>query len=258
MAVETTLPDIIVTASRIQAGSAGGSGGSTDWGEPNISRDEVYEQLEQTFPETCGQKSTQENRIDAEFIADREGAAVLNGYVPPDANGNPHPNSGVTIGTGVDLGSRTVADLQRWRLLPALINTLTPYLGLRGSAASAYLASHPLTLTAGQIRAIDRNVHTEIYARLMVNYHAGSSFNFWRLPAAAQTVLASVALQYGPDLQLPHPDGTPIFFDHMRDGRWQDAVDELRDFGDDFPTRRNLEADVLESAIDNGELPASC
>ena len=28
---------------------------------------------------------------------------------------------------------------------------------------------------------------------------------------------------------------------------WQAAIGELRDFGDDFPTRRGLEADLLQN-----------
>lgn len=248
MAVTTTLPDILVTASRLPpAGTAGGSGGSGHWGEPNISREDAYEIAEQVFTPSCAQSATMDNRIDANFIADREGAALPNGYVPSS-------NSGVTVATGVDLGQRNITDLQRLGLPQPLITKLTPYLGLKGSAASAYLASNPLTLTSGQVATLDSRVHTEIYAELMVNFEAGSAFRFMRLPAAAQTVLASVALQYGAALQYR----TPSFFSAMRQGRWQDAVNELRNFGDAFPTRRNLEADVLESAIDSGAMPTSC
>ncbi len=251
MPVTTTLSDIVVTASRLPPmGTAGGAGGSNNWGEPQISREEAQEIIERTYPVTCGQGSSMENSVDAGFISDREGAAVQNGYVPASNTSN----SGVTVATGVDLGTKSLSDLQRWRLPAPLITKLTPYLGLRGSAASSYLASHPLVLTAVQVGMLDNRVHTEIYAELSRNYEAGSNYDFFRLPGAAQTVLASVGIQYGPALQV----ATPTFFTAMKEGRWQDAVNELRNFGDDYPTRRNLEADVLQDAIDSGELPPSC
>lgn len=246
--VAVTIEDVVVFGYRPNFGTGGGGGGGHEYGEPNISRDAALEELEQTYPEICGQESTLENRIDAGFISDREGDSHTTGYVPTGGD------SGVTIGVGVDLGQRNVADLQRLGLRQPMINTLTPYLGLQGNAARTYLASHPLTLTAGQVDVLNRATHTEIYSDLQRNYEASSSFRFFRLPAAAQTVLASVALQYGANLGVE----TPAFFSAMRQGRWQDAVNELRDFGDDYPTRRNLEADVLQDAIDNGEVPNHC
>src|ERR1700722_195707 len=84
--------------------------------------------------------------VDWDFIAAREGA-MLNGYVPRDASGNPDAHSGVTIAVGFDLGGRTVASLQALGLDPTLVVLLTPYLGLRGTAAQNYVHANPLTIT---------------------------------------------------------------------------------------------------------------
>lgn len=203
-----------------------------------------------TTEEECSQESTADDRIDDEFIADREGAAVQEAYPPPSAD------SGVTVGTGVDLGQRNSADLASLHLSADLVSLLTPYLGLRGQAAADFLEDHPLTLTADQVAELDRAVHNQIYTQLATNYNNASDLSFWHLPSAVQTVIASVALQYGPNLHLPASQGgTPSFWAAVTEGRWQDAVDELRDFGDAYDTRRNLEADVLEAAIDEGDIP---
>lgn len=51
------------------------------------------------------------DQIDWKFIAAREGAEVLIGYVPMK-NGKVFGISGVTIATGVDLGQRNESDLK--------------------------------------------------------------------------------------------------------------------------------------------------
>ena len=63
-------------------------------------------------------------------------------------------------------------------------------------------------------------------------------------------VVSSVGFQYGSNLAK----ATPRFWDAVTNGRWQDAVDELRNFGDSYSTRRNKEADLLQKAIDHGDL----
>jgi GH24 family phage-related lysozyme (muramidase) len=74
-----------------------------------------------------------------------------------------------------------------------------------------------------------------------------STKSFSQLPPEAQTVIASVSFQYG-DLATR----TPTFWGHVTNERWQKAVDELRNFGDRYPTRRGKEADLLQGAIDRG------
>lgn len=247
----TTVEDVIVTAQppdpnlfyqAWMAWESNGHPGAIDWTSlPGGGG---------TAEEECSQESTADDRIDDEFIAEREGAAVQEAYPPPSSD------SGVTVGTGVDLGQRNSADLASLDLSADLVSLLTPYLGLRGQAAADFLDDHPLILTPGQVAELDRAVHNQIYTQLATNYNNASDLSFWRLPSAVQTVIASVALQYGPNLHLPASEGgTPSFWAAVTEGRWQDAVDELRDFGDAYSTRRNLEADVLEAAIDEGDIP---
>ncbi|PAT70451.1 hypothetical protein CJ738_32485 [Klebsiella pneumoniae] len=45
-----------------------------------------------------------------DFIQEKEGFST-SGYVPKGSDGNPDGNSGVTVGSGVDLGNRTSSSM---------------------------------------------------------------------------------------------------------------------------------------------------
>jgi hypothetical protein len=57
--------------------------------------------------------------------------------------------------------------------------------------------------------------------------------SFEELPAQMQTVIESVHFQYGSQSAK-----TPNFFDQVADLRWDDALGNLRDFGDSYSSRR--------------------
>ncbi|KFA87814.1 pesticin C-terminus-like muramidase [Archangium violaceum] len=188
--------------------------------------------------------------IDWDFIAEQEGAARQDAYVP-DPEGS---QSGVTVGTGVDLGARDLADLQRLGLSEALQERLTPYLGLQQQEAVDFLEANPLQLTAEEVEELDQAVRDQAVDSLITRYNAevtsrnaedgGERVSFEELPAEMQTVIASVHFQYG-----TLSTETPNFFGQVVDQRWDDALGNLRDFGDDYPSRRGREADLLESGM---------
>ena len=190
--------------------------------------------------------------VDWDFIGAREGVRT-DGYVPLDENHRPDGNSGVTIAAGFDLGRRTAADLQRLGLSGDLVTSLTPYLGLRGQAAQDYLAAHPLNITARQQQTIDAPTFTSTYNTVANNYNAAQTngTRFQDLPRGAQTAIVSVAHQYGTNLAA----ATPNFWNQITGGRWQDAPDNLMNFGDAYRTRRRLEGGLMRDAIDAGNLP---
>ena len=64
---------------------------------------------------------------------------------------------------------------------------------------------------------------------------------FFDLPGQAQTVIASVSFQYG-DLSVR----SPKFWKWVATQDWPEATQILRNFGDGYPTRRMLEARLLE------------
>ena len=177
--------------------------------------------------------------IDYDFISELEGGQKLNGYVPaPDTS-----QSGVTIATGFDLGARNEQDLRNLGITGDLLTKLSPYLGKKKQEAVQALADKPLTITKAEADQIDQAVKSQAITTLEAQYNAAIADGkrpFAELPPKAQTVIASVAFQYG-DL----PSRTPTFWKHVVAQDWKKAIEELRDFGDDYRTRRNKEADLL-------------
>jgi hypothetical protein len=173
-------------------------------------------------------------QIDWAFIGTLEGEAIRTGYVPSD-------NSGVTIATGVDLGPKGMAELLALNLGAALTGKLQPYLGLRGGAARGKLASLPLTLSAEEVARLDAAERAILVGALVPKFNAASASDFDALSRAQQTVIASVAYQYGVGLD----QATPNFWRQVTTGDWPGALANLRNFGDAYATRRNKEADYL-------------
>lgn len=178
--------------------------------------------------------------IDFTFIARLEGGPATRGYVPDAANSR----SGVTIATGFDLGQRHLADLQKLGLEAGLVQRLSPYLGLTGQQAVAKLAGLPLTLSAAEAEAIDEAFKLPFIERLATGYAKAGGGDFAALPAAAQTVIASVAFQYG-DLA----SRTPNFWKQVVAHDWNAAYGNLQNFGDRYATRRRQEATLLHTLL---------
>ncbi|WP_141617618.1 pesticin C-terminus-like muramidase [Myxococcus sp. AB036A] len=197
-----------------------------------------------------GVAAATEPDVDWDFIAEQEGRAVQDGYVP-DATGS---KSGVTVGTGVDLGARDMNDLDRLGLSDALKTKLEPYLGKKGQDAADFLEENPLNLTAEEVKELDRAVKGEALDNVVNEYNTeverlnaadgGSRPKFAELPREMQTVIASVGFQYG-SLKT----ATPNFFAQVTEQRWDDAKANLEDFGDRYPSRRGREADLLGEGI---------
>jgi hypothetical protein len=184
------------------------------------------------------------NLIDYAFVSAREGGVRLDGYVP-----NPRRSeSGVTIATGFDLGQRRRQELVALGLPHRLIEQLEPYLGVKKLDAVKLLAEKPVRITAGDALLIDKAFKHKSVTELATGYGA-SHLNttrtaFFDLPAEAQTVIASVAFQYG---DLSH--AAPLFWRAVCRQDWRAAIAELRNFGDVYDTRRNLEANLLEKLV---------
>ena len=178
--------------------------------------------------------------IDFSFIAALEGAAITRGYVPdPDKS-----KSGVTVGTGFDLGQRNVEDLQALNLPADLIRRLTPYLGLKGLKAKAFLDGQPLNISSDEALLVDEAFKAPFVDLLAANYTQASGVDFAQLPAPMQTVIASVAFQYG-----NLASRTPKFWAQVVARDWKSALANLRNFGDSYGTRRRKEADLLGSQL---------
>ncbi|SDF83983.1 pesticin C-terminus-like muramidase [Thalassobaculum litoreum] len=185
--------------------------------------------------------------IDWSFIEPLEGFETT-GYVPV-SGGAPLGMSGVTIGSGVDLGHWTVEQLRRRRVPQHIIDAVGPYLGIRGWPALQLARDRPLILSPDDARMLTDCIRGDIVDAVKSRYDsaakAAGSLRWNALPEPCRTVVTSVAFQYGPALS----SRTPNFWRQVTDGRWAEAHANLMNFGDAYETRRRKEADHLAPVL---------
>lgn len=205
----------------------------------------------------AGGASSGRGGIDWDFIHKREGADSpdVSMSVPTDRQRQVLGHSGPTIGYGFDVGQHSVDDLRRLGLSQPIIDALTPYTQMQGSAAQAYVQAHPLTLARPDVDAIDQAVQNKMSSELAAKFDPASQVGpFASLPANTQTAIADLYHQYGAS---DPARATPNFWRQITGGDWQGAYDNLQDFHDLYRTRRKGEADLLKRDIDAGILPTS-
>jgi len=183
------------------------------------------------------------HKIDFSFISALEGGQLLKAYVPASSISQ----SGVTVATGFDLGARDEADLGRLNFPADLIVKLHPYLGLKKEDAVNKLEQQPLIISQQDADIIDKAAKADA-TEFIVNHYdsalAPGKLKFAELSAEAQTVIASVSYQYG-DLSRR----TPMFWAAVTAQDWEKTIDILKDFQDNYPTRRNKEASYLQAVL---------
>lgn len=178
--------------------------------------------------------------IDWAFIGEMEGAS-LKGYVPSD---DARDNSGVTIASGVDLSSWGAVELSA--LPPLLATKLRFYTGLRGPMARGALRARSLEITADEAVSLNVLARRESVALLTRLFDRDALLKFEQIPDRAQTVVASVAFQYG-----SIDNDCPRFWRCVTHFDWSAAYSELLNFGDGFAPRRKREAAYLLPLVKN-------
>lgn len=182
------------------------------------------------------------NTIDWKFVRAREGLR-LEGYVPePETS-----DSGVTIACGFDLGQCSPDSLIG--LPPGLASRLTPYLGLRRSEAVHALSKKPLEVSESEAELLSERGETATASALGAAYMKATGRLLDTLPGPVQTVLASVAYQYG-NLSAR----TPRLWRTAVEMNWDAMEHELRNFNDAYQSRRELEAKYLRDNLINRNL----
>jgi len=126
--------------------------------------------------------------IDAVFVSQEEGGSYLSPYIPwgpigRDKKGRPvvtqGNHSGVTIGTGVDLGAMKAKDLERLRkagVSQVTLDKMKPLLGMQGADACKALrelkGDKPLVFDAGDVQKIDQDAFQSRVAPLKKSFDA--------------------------------------------------------------------------------------
>ena len=177
-------------------------------------------------------------KINWKFISEKEGAGKKQGYVPKDKNNKPDSNSGVTIGTGIDLKMKNRKYFEDLNIDEDIIKELEPFFGLKGIDAD--VKAKNLNLSTEQIAKLDLAVKKDYANRIKTQYEKDSGKRFENLTDAQQTVIISVAFQHGLNATKKYN-----FWKQATTGDWNSVEKNLRNFGDDYDTRRKDEADLL-------------
>ncbi len=157
----------------------------------------------------------------------------------------PDDNSGVTVATGFDLKEKDVELMTEMGISEDTTNLLSQFFGMSGAEAKE--ASANFSLTDDQVTEIDKASHKWYTNQVIATYNKHNPVKpFEELTEAQQTVLVSVGFQHG--TSFTRTDGTDMnYIKQAASGDWEAALANLRNFGDEFPTRRNKEADFLEA-----------
>ena len=184
--------------------------------------------------------------VDWEFIGALEGNRI-NGYIPKNKQGKILGKSGVTIGTGVDLGSKNTAYFSK--LDKSIRDKLSPYFGLKGTAAANKLKTEPLSLTKEQVVKINKITKDSELDKIKKRWKSSSKAsnlpsNFDDLPKWMATPVVSALFQYG-------ANSSPKLWTAITSGDVPTIEKELRNFtkSNDYQTRRDAEADYLTGTL---------
>jgi len=180
--------------------------------------------------------------IDIDFLVKLEGGYITHGYVP-DINNS---NSGVTIGGGCDIGQYSKNQLMDI-FVPEysyIYNRLFKYAEKKQLEAKNELNKMPLLVDIETAKIITKKFMDYNFKILINRYNNNSIINFELLHPAIQTVISSVAYQYG---NLQHR--TPNFWNQAISLNIKDMFENLLDFKDKYSTRRKKEANYLNKYI---------
>ena len=186
--------------------------------------------------------------IDHQFIRATlerfEGKGLTKGYVP-SKNGVPLGVSGVTVGTGVDLGQQTADRLLHMGVPHAVVDKFAPYLGLKKTAAQDALRTLPLILSPAEVESLDQAVISRYTRDIAARYDRDApAATFANLPKEAQAVIVSILYQRG----LNSPSKFPNVWKALLRGDWKDAAARLCNpaLWDGYQTRRKGEGEILK------------
>ncbi len=189
-----------------------------------------------------------------------EGPQQLRGYIPCElttggtANykGGPNPEryiamgaSGVTIGTGVDLGQTDKDTLRGMGVSNAVVYKLMPYLEQSRAAAVDALHRLPLTLSQAAADELDEAMLNHHISKISAYYDAATDHGtFASLPWQAQAAIVSIQYQRGVKSPRKYPNTWKAFVTQ----NWTDAAYRLGTgrFWTGYQGRRRLESELLK------------
>ncbi len=165
-------------------------------------------------------------RVNFAALSRFEGGQWTSGYVPPAGK------SGVTIGTGFDVGQWNKRAFRTQLGLPEdLARRLDPYTGLIRGDAVAQLKRVPLVVTRDEANVIDQGVHRYFVeqTRSYWDRHRGPGTPSYNdLSSAQQTVLFSRTFHQG--VGMPRTGVAQSFYQAAQRNDWAAAEGHLRNY----------------------------
>jgi hypothetical protein len=209
------------------------------------------------------------SKVDADALSLHEGmktiAYTLDG----------HPNSGVTIAKGYDMGQHSPDEIARIGLSQEKAQMLQffaaqpdgkgGYTPASGQTASNLLKQYAQdhngqlpAITVDEAQRINAYVANTMFNDLGRRFSQASSTPFKALPGEAQTALADLAYNRGVGwLTSPTQGGNQVFVNATQ-GNWQQVVNDLNNThtsDERFNERARENAKKIQEAIDAGRLP---
>ena len=136
-------------------------------------------------------------------------------------------NSGVTIGSGVDIGQYNELELRQMGIPAELLDRLKPGIGVTGMAAREVVESGAIRLKDGEARLITdlAQAHhagkiSNEFNRISQSQNGTDGVLFHELSPQMQTLMISIGYQYG-------SKGAPTFFTHVANEDWEAAKEEM-------------------------------
>lgn len=191
-------------------------------------------------------KKQKELQVNMEFLRMSEGFET-EGYVPRSGE-QVLDSSGVTIGTGLDLGTKNMDYFKDFENKETL-KKMEAYFGMKGQAAYDFEQENPLSLTREEAVEVDNFVKGRELESIENSFLALTGKELSSMPPRLQTVIADLQFQYGSNYNR-----TPKFREIIKDiaedpqdaQSYMPLMNELRDFGDKYDTRREREADLIQ------------
>lgn len=170
----------------------------------------------------------------------------------PSNPGAPYFNTtGVTFGSGVDLGQRGKQDLLKDGVPQSIADKLDPYYMLRGQSAYDKVKSNPLTLSDNEAHILS-NIYIDKFSHKIEGLFndANIGLRFSELPVRTRTALVSIGYQKGFNLSRT----APTVWNKVIAKDWSGLVSAFNNFGGGTPDRRKREGDLVQKDIDSGLL----
>src|SRR5690554_2494257 len=165
--------------------------------------------------------------IDWGFLGEVEGSAINRAYIPMK-DGKPIQQSGVTVGTGVDLGAQTEDNLKKIGVSPALIKKLKPYLRKKKDKAVEALEEFgDLQLDDTEVQELDNAVkqsHLK-FVRNWFNKNNKKGMDWSDLTDRQQTVVLSVQYNHGLKALKEYDFG-----EQVANNEWDKVAENLQNF----------------------------